>query len=118
MLGKGWFPSELGGLERYYRELLEQLPEARGIVVGPAEDASASVTTVSEHSAPLPNRRCASNSGNLETTTSAENGRLRGGLATLRLTCRGALKLQSMNQRLDSRDKCCSAIQNSRNATR
>jgi glycosyltransferase involved in cell wall biosynthesis len=53
MLGKGWFPSELGGLERYYRQLLEQLPEARGIVVGPADDLSARVTAVSEHSAPL-----------------------------------------------------------------
>ena len=29
MLGKGWFPSQLGGLERYYRELLEQLPEGQ-----------------------------------------------------------------------------------------
>jgi glycosyltransferase involved in cell wall biosynthesis len=56
MLGKGWFPSELGGLDRYYRQLLEQLPEARGIVVGPAEDLTAAVTAVSHHSAPLPLR--------------------------------------------------------------
>jgi glycosyltransferase involved in cell wall biosynthesis len=53
MLGKGWFPAELGGLDRYYRQLLEQLPEARGVVVGPAEDASSGVATVSDHSAPL-----------------------------------------------------------------
>jgi hypothetical protein len=25
MLGKGWFPTELGGLDRYYRQLLEQV---------------------------------------------------------------------------------------------
>jgi glycosyltransferase involved in cell wall biosynthesis len=56
MLGKGWFPSQLGGLDRYYRELLEHLPEASGVVIGPAEDASARLTTVSEHSAPLPLR--------------------------------------------------------------
>jgi glycosyltransferase involved in cell wall biosynthesis len=53
MLGKGWFPSQLGGLDRYYRQLLEQLPEARGIVVGPADDASANLTAVSQHSARL-----------------------------------------------------------------
>jgi glycosyltransferase involved in cell wall biosynthesis len=56
MLGKGWFPSELGGLDRYYRQLLEQLPEARGIVIGPAEDLGPGVTAVSDHSAPLPVR--------------------------------------------------------------
>jgi glycosyltransferase involved in cell wall biosynthesis len=56
MLGKGWFPAQLGGLDRYYRQLLERLPEAHGIVIGPAEDASARVTAVSEQSAPLPIR--------------------------------------------------------------
>ncbi|HWF74397.1 MAG TPA: glycosyltransferase, partial [Solirubrobacteraceae bacterium] len=56
MLGKGWFPSELGGLDRYYRQLLEELPEARGIVIGPAEDLGPGVTAVSDHSAPLPLR--------------------------------------------------------------
>jgi hypothetical protein len=56
MLGKGWFPSELGGLDRYYRELLEQLPEASGVVVGPAKDAPSEVTAVSEHTAPLATR--------------------------------------------------------------
>jgi glycosyltransferase involved in cell wall biosynthesis len=53
MLGKGWFPSEFGGQDRYYRQLLEQLPEARGIVVGPADDARARVIAVSSQSAPL-----------------------------------------------------------------
>jgi glycosyltransferase involved in cell wall biosynthesis len=53
MLGKGWFPSELGGLDRYYRELLEQLPEARGVVIGPAADANQRVSAVSRHRAPL-----------------------------------------------------------------
>ncbi len=43
MLGMGWFPAALGGLNRYYRSLLEQLPEAHGVVIGPAEDAPASV---------------------------------------------------------------------------
>jgi glycosyltransferase involved in cell wall biosynthesis len=56
MLGKGWFPSQLGGLDRYYRDLLERLPEARGVVVGPAEDASSRVVAASKHSAPLPLR--------------------------------------------------------------
>jgi glycosyltransferase involved in cell wall biosynthesis len=56
MLGKGWFPAQLGGLNRYYRGLLEQLPEARGVVVGPVEDASSRVTAVSGHEAPLPAR--------------------------------------------------------------
>jgi glycosyltransferase involved in cell wall biosynthesis len=56
MLGKGWFPSQLGGLDRYYRELLEQLPEARGVVVGPADDADERLAAVSDHSAGLPER--------------------------------------------------------------
>ena len=56
MLGKGWFPSELGGLDRYYRELLEHLPEATGIVVGPAGDPGPGVTAISEHTAPLARR--------------------------------------------------------------
>jgi glycosyltransferase involved in cell wall biosynthesis len=53
MLGKGWFPSELGGLDRYYRELLEQLPDARGVVVGPAEELNSRVSTVADRSSPL-----------------------------------------------------------------
>ena len=35
MIGNGWFPEEnTGGLDRYFRELLDQLPEARAVVVG------------------------------------------------------------------------------------
>ena len=43
MLGMGWFPTSIGGLNRYYRSLFEALGQARGVVVGPAEDAPASV---------------------------------------------------------------------------
>ncbi|MEA2307612.1 MAG: hypothetical protein QOH43_4892 [Solirubrobacteraceae bacterium] len=53
MLGKGWFPAELGGLDRYYRSLLEHSPGARGVVLGPASDAPGSVTVVSGHGQPL-----------------------------------------------------------------
>src|ERR1039458_3306850 len=56
MLGMGWFPSALGGLNRYYGELLHHLPEAQGVVVGPADGAPERVHAVSEHSAPLPIR--------------------------------------------------------------
>jgi glycosyltransferase involved in cell wall biosynthesis len=56
MLGLGWFPDTLGGLERYYRGLLEALPEARGVVVGPAADAPARVVSVSRPDAPLARR--------------------------------------------------------------
>lgn len=58
MLGKGWFPAELGGLDRFYRELLERLPEARGVVVGPAP-GSEGVRAASHHEAPLPLRLAA-----------------------------------------------------------
>lgn len=53
MLGKGWFSSEIGGLNRYYGALLEELPEARGVVVGRTENANARVIAVSRRSAPL-----------------------------------------------------------------
>jgi len=57
MLGKGWFPDQLGGLDRYYRELLERLPEASGVVVGGGgATAPARVRRVSEHERPLPRR--------------------------------------------------------------
>ena len=56
MLGMGWFPRTLGGLNRYYRSLFEQLPEARGVVIGPAEDAPASVSVVDDAQTPLPRR--------------------------------------------------------------
>lgn len=53
MLGLGWFPDSLGGLDRYYRALLEALPGARGVVIGPAGDAPASVTAVAGAGDPL-----------------------------------------------------------------
>jgi glycosyltransferase involved in cell wall biosynthesis len=56
MLGMGWFPTTLGGLNRYYRSLLEQLPEARGVVVGPAEDAPERVGVVDDAQTPLARR--------------------------------------------------------------
>jgi glycosyltransferase involved in cell wall biosynthesis len=56
MLGKGWFPATLGGLDRYYRSLFEHLPEARGVVIGPATDAPAAIEVVSTHDRPLPMR--------------------------------------------------------------
>jgi glycosyltransferase involved in cell wall biosynthesis len=56
MLGMGWFPATLGGLDRYYRSLLEQLPEATGVVIGPAEDAPASVEAVARTDCPLVRR--------------------------------------------------------------
>ncbi len=56
MLGMGWFPSTLGGLERYYRSLFEQLPEALGVVIGPAERAPASIAVAARHELPLPRR--------------------------------------------------------------
>jgi glycosyltransferase involved in cell wall biosynthesis len=56
MLGMGWFPSTLGGLDRYYRSLFEQLPEAHGVVIGPAERAPASIDVVGRHEQSLPRR--------------------------------------------------------------
>jgi glycosyltransferase involved in cell wall biosynthesis len=56
MLGYGWFPDRLGGLNRYYRELLEHLPEASGVVIGDAGGAPVPVAGVSNHDAPLPAR--------------------------------------------------------------
>jgi glycosyltransferase involved in cell wall biosynthesis len=56
MLGMGWFPASLGGLERYYRSLFEQLPEAVGVVIGPAEDAPASIAVAGRHELALPRR--------------------------------------------------------------
>jgi glycosyltransferase involved in cell wall biosynthesis len=46
MLGMGWFPASLGGLNRYYRSLFEQLPQARGVLVGPAQDAPSSINVI------------------------------------------------------------------------
>lgn len=56
MLGKGWFPQELGGLDRYYRDLLEALPEATGVVIGGGPAPHLRVTGVSEHDCPLARR--------------------------------------------------------------
>jgi glycosyltransferase involved in cell wall biosynthesis len=53
MLGMGWFPGTLGGLDRYYRALFEHLPQARGVVIGPAEATPASVAVVAEAASPL-----------------------------------------------------------------
>ena len=56
MLGEGWFPEQLGGLDRYYRDLLEHLPEASGVLIGTSSDMPARVTGVSEHERPLAHR--------------------------------------------------------------
>lgn len=56
MLGAGWFPDQLGGLNRYYRDLFEQLPEARGVVIGRDASPPARLAGVSAHSSPLPLR--------------------------------------------------------------
>ena len=57
MLGKGWFPDEVGGLDRYFRALHDGLGEAgvpvHSVVVGPAADPPADVTAASTHRAPL-----------------------------------------------------------------
>jgi len=56
MLGMSWFPATPGGLNRYYRSLFEQLPEARGVVIGPARDAPASVAVRDSPGVALPRR--------------------------------------------------------------
>jgi glycosyltransferase involved in cell wall biosynthesis len=57
MIGKGWFPEQTGGLDRYFRELVEHLPEARAVVVGRSGLAgSARVRAVAAHDLPLPLR--------------------------------------------------------------
>jgi len=56
MLGKGWFPDQLGGLDRYYRDLLEHMPEATGIVTGTVSEPHPRVTGVSQHNQPLARR--------------------------------------------------------------
>jgi glycosyltransferase involved in cell wall biosynthesis len=58
MIGKGWFPDELGGLDRYFANLfsaLSELPAAspRAVVMGHAAAAPAGVTVMSRHDAPL-----------------------------------------------------------------
>ncbi len=56
MLGMGWFPGTLGGLDRYYRSLFEQLPEASGVVIGPAAGAPATIDAAARHDLPLARR--------------------------------------------------------------
>jgi glycosyltransferase involved in cell wall biosynthesis len=56
MLGLGWFPATLGGLDRYYRSLFEQLPRARGVVIGPADDAPGTLAVLARQDSPLPRR--------------------------------------------------------------
>ncbi len=56
MLGLGWFPETVGGLDRYFRELFEQLPGARGVVIGPGGDAPPAIRVVAGHSAAIPRR--------------------------------------------------------------
>lgn len=56
MLGLGWFPGSLGGLDRYYRALLESLPEASGVVIGPAGGAPTAVAAVADAESSLPVR--------------------------------------------------------------
>src|SRR5436305_14844849 len=48
MVGKGWFPAELGGLDRCYRDLFTRLPQATGVVVGPAARAPDGLMVASE----------------------------------------------------------------------
>lgn len=56
MLGKGWFPHQLGGLDRYYRDLLEHLPESSGVVIGKDARVPQRVVAVSGHERPLSER--------------------------------------------------------------
>ena len=56
LLGLGWPPDQTGGLNRYFRDLLEALDDATAVVVGPARDAPATVQVVSRHDAPLARR--------------------------------------------------------------
>jgi glycosyltransferase involved in cell wall biosynthesis len=56
VLGKGWFPDQEGGLNRYLRNLLDALGHPPAVVVGPARDAPRSVRARSEHDSPLARR--------------------------------------------------------------
>lgn len=72
MLGMGWFPDTPGGLNRYFRELLEQLPAARAVVIGPGADAPERVELVASASAPLARRLLAFASAARRATVDAE----------------------------------------------
>ncbi len=56
MLGMGWFPATLGGLDRYFRSLFEALDETEGVVIGPAPDAPASLLISAREDSPLSRR--------------------------------------------------------------
>jgi glycosyltransferase involved in cell wall biosynthesis len=57
IIGKGWFPDQLGGLNRYLHDMVLALERdgcpTHVVVVGPARDAPSFVTAVSAHSEPL-----------------------------------------------------------------
>jgi glycosyltransferase involved in cell wall biosynthesis len=56
LLGMGWFPDQPGGLNRYFRALVEQLGEARAAVIGPVANPPPSVTVGGSRREPLPLR--------------------------------------------------------------
>ena len=56
MLGMGWFPSSVGGLDRYFRSLFEAIAQARGVVLGPAAGAPPSILVAARSDRPLPIR--------------------------------------------------------------
>lgn len=60
LLGKGWFPDEAGGLNRYYRGLFETLRahgvDARGVVLGPAHEAPPQVVAPARGDDSFPRR--------------------------------------------------------------
>jgi len=61
MIGKGWFPEQTGGLDRYFTHLARELADIRGvevmpIVVGAVSDDEVGVRGVAGHEAPLVRR--------------------------------------------------------------
>lgn len=56
MLGKGWFPDQVTGLDRYFRELFDRQPESRALVVGPADGAPARLYAAGLHDTSLLHR--------------------------------------------------------------
>jgi glycosyltransferase involved in cell wall biosynthesis len=72
MLGMGWFPDTLGGLDRYYRALFEQLPEASGVVIGPGADAPPTIALAAARESSLPQRLLAYRRASERAGTEAE----------------------------------------------